>query len=574
MVTATKSKEPTDEIPPDEISQWAEKERSLRALRGEGRDLPLKLIGRSPFQPRLVFDEQGLRELAATIAAAGVLQPIIVRPKGQRYELVSGERRLRAAKIAGLEKIPAIVRRLDDAQSRQVTAIENLQREDLNPIEEARAYQQLLKGAREKGKGGKEKGEEKITQEELARRLGVSQPHVANRLRLLGLPQNCQQRIISGEITASQARCLLPYKGHPKLLAAIEKRLEGFAESNLKLTADEFQDEVSCVVFGITKHIGGMEWNGRFGRHEKVFEPTDQQREELDIVRVDHGSGSGEERACNVKLWDKLQAAHVRELLKQRDQRQKVEGKRGKTEKGKASSPARSEARRAELDASKKVSAAEKKRLEQRERERAREQVRLYARKLWEWKVNWLRYLIHAAIGDPGGFESENLLRLLVYFSAAHGYPDMLDRRGRLLQTYLRSRSIRVPLRCGRPDLWKGIGELQNGEFVDDAARFFVAGMFYHAKDGPAAIVPEEDVAAIADFLCIDVQKVWKREQAGPLSESFWNLHTKEQLVELAKELKFKLDAAAPKTQMVKAFCTCKKPLPLPKEIAKARRPR
>ena len=131
------------------------------------------------FQPRQVFDEKSLKELAVSIKEHGVIQPIIVRNIGNKYEIIAGERRYKASALAGLTKIPAIVRNLDDKESSKVALLENLQRKNLNPIEEARTYQKILEL-------------DQMTQEELAKTMGKSQSAVANKLRLLSLPEEVQ----------------------------------------------------------------------------------------------------------------------------------------------------------------------------------------------------------------------------------------------------------------------------------------------------------------------------------------------------------------------------------------------
>ena len=150
----------------------------------------------NPQQPRRTFDEEKLRELAASMREHGVLQPLLVTPRGERFELVAGERRLRAARIAGLQRVPVLVRDVDGRESLKLALLENVQREDLNPVEEALGYRRLI-------------DEFEMTQAEIADRLGKSRSAVANTLRLLQLPADIQARIESGEITAGHARALL-----------------------------------------------------------------------------------------------------------------------------------------------------------------------------------------------------------------------------------------------------------------------------------------------------------------------------------------------------------------------------
>lgn len=158
--------------------------------------LSISEIVRNPNQPRKTFDEDKLAELADSIRQNGVLQPILVRRKGQKYEIVAGERRYQASKLAGLKEIPAVVREIDDDKVFQLALIENLQRSDLSPIEEAKGYKQLLTSR-------------SLTQEELAKILSKSRSAIANTLRLMDLPVEVQHMMEQGLLTASHARAIL-----------------------------------------------------------------------------------------------------------------------------------------------------------------------------------------------------------------------------------------------------------------------------------------------------------------------------------------------------------------------------
>jgi len=160
-------------------------------------ELPVGSIVPNPRQPRQAFDEETLAELAASIEAVGLLQPVVVRPtQGGRFELIMGERRWRACQVAGIEVIPAIVRHTSDDELLRDALMENLHREQLNPLEEAAAYQQLL-------------DDFDATHEELARRIGRSRPHISNTIRLLNLPPAVQKRVAAGVLSAGHARALL-----------------------------------------------------------------------------------------------------------------------------------------------------------------------------------------------------------------------------------------------------------------------------------------------------------------------------------------------------------------------------
>ncbi len=177
-------------------------------------EIPLKQIIPNTYQPRRQFDEVQLNELAQSIQVNGLLQPIILRlNEDQKYEIIAGERRFRAVELLNWEKIPAIVRDYSNQESAALALIENLQREDLNPIEEAQAYQQLEQM-------------EQLPQKDLARKLGKSQSYVANKLRLLKLAQPVQQAIITGTISQRHGRALLNLsaKQQEEVLAKIIKR--------------------------------------------------------------------------------------------------------------------------------------------------------------------------------------------------------------------------------------------------------------------------------------------------------------------------------------------------------------
>jgi ParB family chromosome partitioning protein len=150
----------------------------------------------SPFQPRRTFDEAKIEELAASIRNQGIIQPLVVRPKSDGFELIAGERRWRAAMKVGLGRVPVVVREASDHEALQLALVENLQREDLNPIEEAGGYRRLQE-------------EFHWSQEEMAERVGKSRPAIANSLRLLALPAEVQQEVSAGNLPAGQARALL-----------------------------------------------------------------------------------------------------------------------------------------------------------------------------------------------------------------------------------------------------------------------------------------------------------------------------------------------------------------------------
>ena len=178
---------------------------------GSPREIPVDRIDRNPYQTRSRFDPEKITELAASVTASGVIQPILVRPIADgRYQLIAGERRLLASKQAGKATIPAILRQVSDEQAMEMTIVENLQRADLNPMEQARAYERLTR-------------EFKMTQEQMAVRTGKDRASVANFLRLLRLPIEVQAKVEGGELSFGHARTLLALESPEAILSAAQK---------------------------------------------------------------------------------------------------------------------------------------------------------------------------------------------------------------------------------------------------------------------------------------------------------------------------------------------------------------
>jgi ParB family transcriptional regulator, chromosome partitioning protein len=174
------------------------------------KEIKLTELRPNPYQPRKVFQVEAIEELKQSILEHGILQPIIVRKSIKGYEIVVGERRFRASKEAGLKTIPAVVRKLTEQQMMELALLENLQREDLTPIEEAVAYEKLM-------------SELNLTQEQLASRIGKSRPHIANYVRLLALPAHVQEMITMGALSMAHGRTLLGVKNKAHVPALVEK---------------------------------------------------------------------------------------------------------------------------------------------------------------------------------------------------------------------------------------------------------------------------------------------------------------------------------------------------------------
>src|SRR5260221_1094012 len=179
------------------------------AQRGGGRDIPLDLLEPNPYQTRSHVREEGLKELAESIKVSGVVQPVVVRPlPSGRFQLVAGERRWLASKRAGKTTIPAVVREISNEQAMEITIIENLQREDLNPVEQARAFERLSR-------------EFSLTQEQIATRTGKDRASIANFIRLLKLPETVLDHMEKGNLTLGHGKLLCSLSGHPDILARV-----------------------------------------------------------------------------------------------------------------------------------------------------------------------------------------------------------------------------------------------------------------------------------------------------------------------------------------------------------------
>ncbi|KRM11632.1 ParB/RepB/Spo0J family partition protein [Paucilactobacillus suebicus] len=179
-------------------------------------EVKISEIRANPYQPRRIFDSKALKELASSIEKSGVFQPIILRrpdKKLKRYEIIAGERRFRASKLAKKTTIPAIIREMNDEQMMEVAVLENLQREDLTPLEEAQAYANLMDKL-------------SLTQAEVATRLGKSRPYIANYLRLLGLPKMIKDMLQADQLSMGQARTLLGLKDKDKLVALAKRTVK------------------------------------------------------------------------------------------------------------------------------------------------------------------------------------------------------------------------------------------------------------------------------------------------------------------------------------------------------------
>ncbi len=209
-------------------------------------NVPLSSIQPNPFQPRELFADDALHDLTASIREKGLLQPLLVRPFGSGFQLIAGERRFRAAQIAQLDTVPVIVRETPDGESLELALIENIQRENLNAVEEARAYRRLL-------------DEFGLTQDEVAHRVGKSRSAVANSVRLLQLPPEIQEQIRSGKLTAGHARSILSLPAGAQSAAAstiTERRMSVRDAENLARRSGEEDVDVARAADDLCRALG------------------------------------------------------------------------------------------------------------------------------------------------------------------------------------------------------------------------------------------------------------------------------------------------------------------------------
>lgn len=245
----------------------------VESARGGPHEVAVESIVPNPRQPRQSFDDDAIESLAASIRELGILQPLLVRPLGgERYELVAGERRLRASRLIGVQRVPVMTVETDDRGSLERALVENLHREDLNPIEEAEGYRQLIEEAG-------------LTQEELGRRLGRSRVTITNSQRLLDLPPEIQKLLVEGRIAAAHGRALLGLAGNPfQHRLAQRVAAEGVSVRETEELVRKYQTMSSPAA-------------GSGGRGERPAAASDAQRRLSDYlqtrVRVDTGKRKG-----------------------------------------------------------------------------------------------------------------------------------------------------------------------------------------------------------------------------------------------------------------------------------------
>lgn len=258
------------------------------------REIATNLVEPNPYQPRTSFDESGLAELAASIRSSGVVQPILVRPLAGRFQLIAGERRWRAARLVGFDRIPALVRDIPDEKMLETSLVENLQREDLNPIEQARAYQALMRQAN-------------LTQDQAAERTGKDRTTVANLLRLLRLPDFVQEAVLKGRLSGGHARALIALEDRPQLLRqvferalnrglsvrAVERLVQGLEQMSAKKPKSGLDPNIRAAVEHMQRVLGTRVqfFSLRGGRSRIVIECASLEELHRVYARITQGGG-------------------------------------------------------------------------------------------------------------------------------------------------------------------------------------------------------------------------------------------------------------------------------------------
>ncbi|MCL4352545.1 MAG: ParB/RepB/Spo0J family partition protein [Firmicutes bacterium] len=257
-------------------------------------EILISLIDPNPFQPRKHFSPAEIAELSQSIVAVGILQPILLRPVDSRYQLVAGERRVRAAQAAGLDRVPAVIRSVSDAESMEMALVENLQRRDLNPIEEATAYWRL----------SEELG---WTQESIGSRVGKSRSHIANLVRLLGLTDAIRERIASGDLSVAHAKILLSVAEDRREGLAERAVAEGWTVKRLQWEAEQTAATKVATTRDTDVHLRAIEvslrrnlgtrvvlrGNAGKGRIEIPYRSVEELERFLELLQGDRGSDPG-----------------------------------------------------------------------------------------------------------------------------------------------------------------------------------------------------------------------------------------------------------------------------------------
>lgn len=409
----------------------------------------------SPTNPRKTFTKEAIETLAQSIKNVGILQSLLVRPHADRpgkYEIIAGERRYRAAKAAGLKMVPVEIRDITDEEVLEAQLIENLEREQLNPIEEAIAFQQLVETSI-------------YSERTLATRLKLSQGHISNRIRLLKLPEAWQKKVISGEISVTDGRDIARWADRPAVLKFIEKEMKhgGYREWYLRRAVEE-----------ASRPINGEYYDSKTYRRIPVaLTKKEKEREDLDIEEVKNLG----KRAFNVMLWEELQAAG----LKRREERQ-TKGANGKASNGKPT-------------------------LSPTEAKRNREQkAQQWKKRLYRYKVQWLQRQIGERLDslDYADAKNEALLwrAALVLMGSSDTSISVIGQeiqRGGGRDTG----SIR----------WRAAQSLPDDEVMAVVHRTLKRTVLEQDVESYRTPLRAEDIEGLAEDLGIDIKRDWQLDE-------------------------------------------------------------
>ena len=516
--------------------------------------LALDEIVFSALNPRKHFDQAELQNLAASIKSEGLIQKPLVRPllnaklSAPRYELVDGERRIRAARLAGLTHVGVVVREMTDDEAAARRGIANLKRKDLNAVEEAGWLKELLAQRTDDGAP-------RYTQDSLAATLGFTQSWVANRLRLLELPKPWQERLISGAITPSHAREVLVYKDWPELQAAIEKKIGKNVDRDVKAgeepaSVHDFADEVWRVVRHETYPLSGQEYGGQAYDYKSAnwkMRPTEAERAALGIVPVHDRGDKLEDRALNRKVWAPMAAKAKREAL------EALKANKGTGKKGKAAAT-KPEQR----------TPAEQKRID-------KQRADVLERNRLAWRFGWLQYLCARAITNPMPLTAMQKTlgwRLVVWCATVNvqgGY-DRDEHLADLLECGCR--------RGGQDEAWGAMRHLSADELLTLSRRLlakWLCDLSEAATPVPGNTFDEEEVEWLAADLTIDLAHAWRNDLPESMAAEFFEMHDKTQLVKLGKEWGVHVDEGKTKPQMIQQLRAA--PRALPKVIDQVKAP-
>lgn len=433
--------------------------------------------------PRKHFDDEAMEQLAESIRQNDVIEPLVVRPKGPDglYELLAGERRLRGAIRAGKKDVPVVVRACDDAEAAKIRLIENFVREDLNALEEAEAFQQITAAG--------------VTQKELADELRLTQAHISNRIRLLELPDEWKTKLISQEISATQARALIPWSDRQPVLDELQRLIKDQQRYNdSPISVSHFENLIQRAARNQSRPLKPR------GDFEGLkFKPTSEQLAQLDVVKWKDG-GNTHERCFNVVLWEVIQEELKNKAAARKAQRDESAGGKGSGSSGK---PTAAELKAKAAEAKKKTD-----------------------RRVYWWRVRWYQRQISTRL--PETKDASLLTRCALYFACASESGRREEELENAAEAVGAKRSTkRNRYHSSSTDVWKTLASIPAAR-TDELLRHVLAKWWQHDAEEYRRDLDASDVEGLAVELGADLKKHWT------VSRDFLELFTKTQLWELA----------------------------------------